>query len=71
MCEECNSVFLNQDTLAVHILAEHMPKGTYLSAGKFVMCPIYYTLSRELIWCVLDTRSFIYKGHEGHLLKEP
>ena len=34
MCEECNSVFLNQDTLAVHILAEHMPKGTYLSAGK-------------------------------------
>ncbi len=36
MCEECNSVFLNQDTLAVHILAEHMPKESNLSAGSFV-----------------------------------
>ena len=36
MCEECNSVFLNQDTLAVHILAEHMPKESNLSAGKVV-----------------------------------
>ena len=26
MCEECNSVFLSQDILAVHILAEHMGK---------------------------------------------
>ena len=27
MCEECNSVFLTQDSLAVHILAEHMRHG--------------------------------------------
>jgi len=27
MCEECNSVFLTQDSLAVHILAEHMKQG--------------------------------------------
>ena len=27
MCEECNAVFLSQDTLAVHILAEHMKQG--------------------------------------------
>ncbi len=27
MCEECNSVFLSQDNLAVHILAEHMKQG--------------------------------------------
>ena len=40
MCEECNSVFLNQDTLAVHILAEHMPKETNLSAGKLA-CVTY------------------------------
>lgn len=24
MCEECNSVFLTQDSLAVHILVQHM-----------------------------------------------
>ena len=41
MCEECNSVFLNQDTLAMHILAEHMPKGTYLSAGKLAHVSYY------------------------------
>ena len=27
MCEECNSVFMSQDSLAVHILAEHMKQG--------------------------------------------
>lgn len=27
MCEECNSVFLSQDSLAVHILAAHMKQG--------------------------------------------
>lgn len=27
MCEECNSVFLSQDDLAVHILAEHMKQS--------------------------------------------
>ena len=27
MCEECNSVFLTQDNLAVHILAEHIKHG--------------------------------------------
>ena len=42
MCEECNSVFLNQDTLAVHILAEHMPKETNLSAGK--LARVFYLL---------------------------
>ena len=42
MCEECNSVFLNQDALAVHILAEHMPKETNLSAGKLAW--VFYLL---------------------------
>ena len=32
-------MFLNQDTLAVHILAEHMPKETNLSAGKGSFTP--------------------------------
>lgn len=27
MCEECNAVFMTQDSLAVHILAEHMKQG--------------------------------------------
>ena len=33
MCEECNAVFLNQDSLAVHILAEHMKKGWTAAGG--------------------------------------
>ena len=32
MCEECNAVFLSQDDLAVHILAEHMKQG--FNAGE-------------------------------------
>lgn len=33
VCEECNSVFISQDALAVHILAEHMNKG-FVSGRK-------------------------------------
>ena len=33
MCEECNSVFLTQDSLAVHILGEHMKQGWVEGGG--------------------------------------
>ena len=50
MCEECNSVFLSQDDLAVHILAEHMKQGFSADSTNTVREPSAAALI-GLIYC--------------------